>query len=99
MTYQDLYQAKLLLNLPDNATMQEIKDSYRSLMNTWHPDKNDRNKAECEEMSKKITLAYTVIISYCKNYRYDFTEKEFKKHLSGEEWWKERFGNNPVWSV
>ncbi len=99
MMYQDLYQAKELLHLSDTATMQEVKTNYRSLMNRWHPDKNSGNPEECEEMAKKITLAYSVIMSYCENYRYDFTEKEFKKHLSGEDWWKERFGNNPVWGV
>lgn len=99
MNYQDLRQAKELLRLSDTATMQEIRQSYRSLMNRWHPDKNSDSRKECEEMSKKITLAYTVITSYCKNYRYDFTEKEFKKHLTGEDWWKERFGNNPGWNV
>ncbi len=99
MNYHDLCQAKELLHLSDTATMKEIKDSYRALMSRWHPDKNSDDKEQCEEMSKKITLAYSLVMSYCENYRYDFTEKEFKKHLSGEDWWKERFGNNPVWTV
>lgn len=99
MNYQDLYQAKELLNLSDTATMEEIKTNFRSLMQKWHPDKNSKKREECEEKSKQITLAYAVIMAYCSNYRFDFTEKEFKKHLSGEDWWMERFGNNPVWNV
>jgi len=48
-------------------------------------------------MTKKIIEAYKVIISYCEQYKYSFEEDEVKKYLSDEEWWFERFGDDPLW--
>ncbi len=97
MKYQELLEAKELLNLSDYASLEEIKQNYRSLMNKWHPDKGNSSPEKCEEMSKRITLAYKLVMTYVSNYKYSFLQTEFKRHLSGEDWWFEKFGNNPMW--
>ena len=95
--YHDIAAAKGLLDLPDRASMEDIKASYRKLIKQWHPDKCKGNDELCNEMTKKITMAYKVVISYCHQYQYSFTEDEVKRYLSAEDWWVERFGDDPLW--
>jgi len=35
--YQKIYEARKLLELPERATMDEIKTGYRNLIKKWHP--------------------------------------------------------------
>ncbi len=101
-SYQEIMDAKRILGLPDRASREEIKSRYRNLLNRWHPDKcPDKDKdgqEKCIEMTRKIISAYEVIIAYCDQYKYSFEKDEIKKSLSGKnDWWFERFGNDPVW--
>ena len=95
--YKDIIEAKELLNLPERASMKEIKSNYRELINQWHPDKCKENDEKCNEMTRKIISAYKIIITYCNQYKYSFTKEEVKKYLSDEDLWFERFGNDPLW--
>jgi DnaJ-class molecular chaperone len=95
--YQDIIESKELLELPERASVKEIKSSYRKLISQWHPDKCKENKDKCNEMTRKIIAAYKVIITYCNQYKYCFGKEEIKKYLSDEDWWFERFGDDPLW--
>ncbi len=86
-----------MLELPERATMDEIKAGYRSLIKKWHPDKRNAPNKECTEMTDRIINAYRTIFDYCESYKYSFSEKEVKNYLSDEEWWFERFGDDPLW--
>jgi DnaJ-class molecular chaperone len=98
MKYQDIVDAKDLLNLPERASMEEIKSSYRKLLSQWHPDRcSEEDSGKCNEMTKKIIEAYKTVIIYCNQYKYSFSKEEIKKYLSDEDWWFERFGDDPVW--
>jgi DnaJ-class molecular chaperone len=94
--YKDLVAAKKLLKLPDRASMGEIKSCYRKLIKRWHPDRCQEDDEKCNEMTRKITAAYNIVVAYCRQYRYSFAEEEVKKYLSPEEWWFERFGDDPL---
>ncbi len=96
--YQDIIEAKELLNLPERASMEEIKSSYRRLVSQWHPDRcPDEDRDNYNEMTKKIIEAYKTVIIYCNQYKYSFAKEEIKRYLSDEDWWFERFGNDPLW--
>jgi len=95
--YQDITEARKLLELPQRATMKEIKSNYRMLLAKWHPDRCSENKEQCNEMTKKIIAAYKTILAYCNQYKYSFSKDEVKNNLPPEEWWFERFGNDPLW--
>jgi len=95
--YQDIIEAKELLNLPERVSMEEIKSNYRQLIMQWHPDKCNDNDDKCNEMTKKLTAAYKIVILYCNQYKYSFAKEEIKRYLSAEYWWFERFGNDPLW--
>jgi len=97
-TYKEITQARKLLNVPERATMKEIRTKYKKLLAQWHPDRCEGNEEECNEMTIKLIAAYKTLLNYCNNYKYSFTKEEIKNHLSGEEWWFERFGDDPLWS-
>lgn len=47
-----------ILKVNRNATLEDLKKSYRRLARTWHPDKNPTGGAEAEAKFKQITEAY-----------------------------------------
>ncbi|MGD9022165.1 MAG: J domain-containing protein [Deltaproteobacteria bacterium] len=96
--YQEVVEARKMLELPERASIDEIKANYRSLIRQWHPDTSKAAKEECTAMSAKIAAAYAVIMDYCSHYEFSFSEEEIRYHLSRENWWRERFGNDPVWA-
>jgi len=58
-----------ILNVNRNASIKEIKSSYRKLAVQWHPDKN--NSPEAENKFKKINEAYSVLSDNTKKIQYD----------------------------
>ena len=95
--YQEITGARNLLGLEETASMKEIKAGYRKLMVKWHPDKCVENRDKCAEMTKRIISAYNTIQNYCREYRYSFSRETVKRHLSPDQWWNERFGDDPLW--
>lgn len=95
--YEEITEARNLLELPERASLQQIKSAFRSLITKWHPDKCGSNSNECHEMTLKINRAYRTIITYCEEYEYSFASEEIERHLSDREWWNHRFGNDPLW--
>ncbi len=97
--YEEINEARLLLGLPERATMDEIRANYKKLMGRWHPDKCGDDIRKCEEMSKKIIAAYEVVIAYCEEYRFSFSREEVMEHATEEEFWLERFGKDSSWGT
>ncbi|MBW1971850.1 MAG: J domain-containing protein [Deltaproteobacteria bacterium] len=95
--YEIITEARNILGLPEKATMQQIINSYRELLKKWHPDKCKEDKDKCKEMSIKVIEAYRIIIDYCSNYEYSFTKEDVARSLSPEDWWYQRFGDDPLW--
>jgi molecular chaperone DnaJ len=63
----DFYQT---LGVPRTASDDDIKQAYRKLAMTWHPDRNN-GSAEAEERFKEITEAYDVLRDPDKRSVYD----------------------------
>lgn len=91
--HQKITAARKALEIPETASMATIKANYRRLMATWHPDKNRENPEACNEMTRKIISAYQTVMEYCRHYQYSFSEETVKRHLTPEQWWHERFGD------
>ncbi|NP_001148530.1 dnaJ subfamily B member 4 [Zea mays] len=60
-----------ILKVNRNATLEDLKKSYRRLARTWHPDKNLTGGAEAEAKFKQITEAYEVLSDPEKRAIYD----------------------------
>ena len=97
LKYTDILEAKDVLGLPEHASMDDIKARYRTLITRWHPDTCQEDRAQCEEMTKKLNAAYTIIRMYCEQYRYSFARADIENYMSPEEWWRDKFGNDPLW--
>lgn len=95
--YQKITEARKLLDLPERATLGEIKSNYRRLMRKWHPDHCTGDSEQCRRMAQKLSNAYTVILDYCNNYQYSFSRDEVKNYLPPDEWWHDRFENDFIW--
>ncbi|GAK56830.1 heat shock protein DnaJ domain protein [Candidatus Vecturithrix granuli] len=98
-TYHELTDARAVLELPEQTTLTDIKAQYRKLLKQWHPDTCPEPPEQCHEMTRKIIAAYTRIMAYCNSYKISFTQETVHDYLSPEEWWMERFGDDPVWGV
>ncbi len=67
MSKRDYYE---ILEVPRNATKEEIKKAYRKQALKYHPDRNPGNK-EAEEKFKEAAEAYEVLSDDEKRARYD----------------------------
>ena len=95
--FEQITEARKLLELPERASMEEIKANYRNLMRQWHPDISKETKEKCSAVTAKIIAAYDIISEYCSHYKFSFSKEEVRLNSSEEEWWLERFGNDPFW--
>ena len=96
-TYDKIVWARTVLNLPESATLREIKDNYRRQIQRWHPDKCREDEKICCEMTNRIIRAYEIIMEYCMEFRFPFDKQSVEKYLSVNEWWRKKFGDDPLW--
>lgn len=98
--YQDIEKAAKLLGLGDRASLQQIKNAYRILMQQWHPDHCKENKTLCNEMTRRISEAYRLLIGFCNSYTIPLTEQKLIEEFEDddpERFWKRKFGSDPHW--
>ena len=67
-TQRDFYE---ILNVKREASIEEIKASYRQNALKWHPDRNPVNKDEAEIKFRECTEAYSVLSDPQKRQIYD----------------------------
>lgn len=83
-----------ILEVPETATPDEIRKSYRRLSMLYHPDKNG-NSQESTEKFQKISEAYEVLSDPERKREYDMTQNNpFLKMMSGQH--GSPNGMNPV---
>jgi len=74
-----------ILDIPRNATEEDIKKAYRKLALRWHPDRNLNDKKRAEEKFKEIAEAYEVLHDQKKKEIYDKWGEEGLKAGVGAE--------------
>ena len=95
-----LKEALLLLEVPEKASLIEIKKIYKDLLFKWHPDTCAENKEICNKKTRRIHEAYKLILNYCENYPISFTKEELDNNSPQDaafRFWMERFGDDPLW--
>ena len=97
--FEKITAARMLLEIPEQATLAKIRTSYRKVIKRWHPDKCGKENTDTyKKMTTQIIEAYTIISSYCDQYHISFTQEKVDNNTSQEDWWLERFGNDPLWA-
>ncbi|MEW6326739.1 MAG: J domain-containing protein [Thermodesulfobacteriota bacterium] len=95
-TVKEIKNAREVLGLPAFASLAEIKKAYRKKCQRWHPDTaGGKDLERHNQKMQAINEAYQVLLSYCQNYRYCLEPKE---EDTDENWWMDRFGQDPLWS-
>ncbi|MFN3316765.1 MAG: DnaJ domain-containing protein [Raineya sp.] len=60
-----------ILEIPESASAEMVKNAYRNLAKRWHPDLNPNDQA-AEKMFMDIKEAYTVLSNAIKRNYYDY---------------------------
>ncbi|KAL9644475.1 hypothetical protein ABK040_016601 [Willaertia magna] len=72
------------LNIPKNASPEQIKRAFKELTKKYHPDRNKGNKAEAEKKYSQISHAYEILSDEKKRSIYDrYGEEGLKQHERG----------------
>jgi DnaJ-class molecular chaperone len=95
--YEEIKKARKILGLDEYATLKEIKNNYRALLKEWHPDLSRKNRAVRKQKTIEIINAYKILMDYCEQYRFSFSQEEVEKYMSPEEQWVKQFGKDPIW--
>lgn len=95
--WEKIVAARDLLGLEEKATLAEIKKAYRRLAKEHHPDlAGSREGGEQRPVAMhEITAAYQVLLAYCQHYRFPLVMQQ--ESLDPEDWWLDRFGQDPLW--
>jgi len=95
--WQKIMAAKELLQLGDQATLQEIKAAYRRLSKRYHPDRQHENTESGGPGMQEINTAYAVLLDYCAAFSFPLILNDESQPLDDEDWWLARFGEDPLW--
>ena len=90
--FEQLDWARKQLELPEIASINQIKEKYRELSKKWHPDHCKDNPAECHRMQQRLNTAYDTLMNYCNSFQYSFMREDVERFPTGEDFWWERFG-------
>lgn len=66
----DIEKSYKILNLPPDASLEEVKQAYRHLAFVWHPDRYPQDaqlQAKAEEKFQEINQAYHTLRSYLRH--------------------------------
>lgn len=67
----DKYKYYQTLEVSENASKEEIKNSFKRLAKKWHPDKNQGKETLCKDMFVKIYTSYQVLSDDSARLEYD----------------------------
>ena len=82
MTSASLNKYIILFELDRDFTLQELKESYKVLLQVWHPDKythNEKLKSKAEEKVKDINNGYHILKELINKTRSGYKTKTHKE--------------------
>ena len=100
--WRAIEEAVELLGLGDRATQAEIKRAYHRMSKLYHPDAGGSSARDSNEQMYRITAAYDLLMRYCSEYSFPLKREEAEAEgfdiYDPEDWWRVRFGQDPMWS-
>ena len=76
----EINEARKLLGLNEEVTIDEIKESYRQLTLKFHPDNNPDDQ-NLKKRFEEIARAYKLLSNYCQDEKCSFKEAEGKDFI------------------
>lgn len=77
----EIHRCFEILELPRDASIQDVRQAYKDLVNIWHPDRvgdNPRLKKKAEEKLKDINIAYEELMSFLSSQKESFPPMQEK---------------------
>lgn len=74
-----------ILKIKEDATTEQIKQQYKHLIKTYHPDLYEGDKAYANEKTKEITEAYKILVNPTTRNDYDLLLESEKYNIIYEE--------------
>ncbi len=93
ISYADLLAALEEFNLPQRASMREIRARHRELVRRHHPD---CGQGDDLERIMRINAAYAILTDYVSQYQFDFSRQAFYDRYP-EERLREQFYGENLW--
>lgn len=94
--YEKIKLVREILCLGDRASLSEIKAAFRAYSKRHHPDIAG-DTAENRARMQTVTEGYQALIAYCAQYKFPLVLSSADLELDDEDWWMNRFGQDPVW--
>jgi preprotein translocase subunit Sec63 len=96
--WRKIEKAARIFGLGESATLAEIKKAFRTLTKKHHPDAlgKDTDAGAATTTMRELIAAYETLLNYCSCYRFPLTPGP-EEPLDEEDWWMDRFGNDPLW--
>lgn len=91
--FKDYYQ---ILEITQNATLEEIKEAYRIASKKWHPDLN--HGTDTTQMMQDINEAYAILKDETKRSRYDTEYALFNEKRYSYKQTEETYSSGNTWS-
>ena len=94
--WQRILAARTLLGLKDTASVREIKNAYRRLAQTRHPDLATDGAGHSG--MQELNAAYSILLEHCTTYPIPLSPPtNSPESMEPEDWWLDRFGEDPLW--
>ena len=87
INFKDFQEAVKIFGLIGLENKSAIKDKYLNLLKQFHPDMQNGDTEKFQKMSD----AYKILMAYVDNFKFKFTQEEFKSQYpfggSDDEKW------------
>ena len=93
MTFEELQAALKEFDLPEQVTLQKIRERHRQLVRLHHPDKG--GGADNDKI-RRVNAAYKILNDYINHYHFDFSKDSFLEQYP-EEKIREQFYDVGLW--
>jgi hypothetical protein len=99
ITAEALREAAKILGIRERASLNEIRIRYYERIKEWHPDVSQKDPGVSHEMTIRLKKAYDLLVDYCMNHVISFRIEDLSRNLEQNpaDFWKERFGDDPIW--
>lgn len=89
---QRIVAARDLLGLGERASLNDIRKAYRRLSKEHHPDLAAAGGDEANMHA--LNDAYRLLLDFCNTFPVPLPPEDLEPQ-SDEDWWMDRFGNDP----